>query len=173
MKTTQDSRPRWLLRFEADYHLRNLFTSYLSAQTFFVHGENWMEWWRIFRSGSEETPIHYEFLYGRWEDRIRYNGVNLEKVRREKKTVISSRSGFHDIFVPVLDRNRVVGVLVSGAVFLFAIFVVFVIPVFALSKTSSALVAFTCSILFPRRDRKFTLALTSLFSLSKSAFHLA
>lgn len=117
MKTIKDSRPRWLLRFEADYHFRNLFTSYLSAQTFFVHGENWGEWWRIFRSGAEETPIHYEFLYGRWEDRIRYNGVHLEKVRREKKTVISSRSGFHDVFVPVLDRNRVVGVLVSGAVY--------------------------------------------------------
>jgi len=40
MKTIPDSRPRWLMRFEADYHFRNLFTSYLSVQTFFVHGEN-------------------------------------------------------------------------------------------------------------------------------------
>jgi AraC-like DNA-binding protein len=117
MKTTQDLRPHWLVRFEADYHFRNLFTSYLSVHTFFVHGENWMDWWRIFRSGPEETPIHYEFLYGRWEDRIRYNSMLLEQVRREKKTVISSRSGFHDVFVPVLDRNKVVGVLVSGTVY--------------------------------------------------------
>lgn len=105
------------MRFEADYHFRNLFTSYLSVQTFFVHGENWMDWWRIFRTGSEETPIHYEFLYGRWEDRIRYNSVNLEKVRRERRTIISQRSGFHDLFVPVLDRGKVAGVLVSGAMY--------------------------------------------------------
>jgi AraC-like DNA-binding protein len=117
MSNPIDVRPRWLVRFEADYQFRNLFTSYLSGPTFFAHGENWTEWWRIFRSGSEETPIHYEFLYGRWEDRIRYNSMHLEKARREKRTVISNRVGLYDVFVPVLDRNKVVGVLVSGVIY--------------------------------------------------------
>ncbi len=111
------TQPGWLNRFEADTNFRNLFYSYLRTECYFVRGEGWSEWRRVFRADSDESPVHYEFLFGQWEGRMAYNRENLNKARHEKRTVLSKRMGFHDVFVPVMDHGKVWGVLVAGALY--------------------------------------------------------
>ena len=115
MKTPRP--PRWLHRLDADYHFRNLFLSYLGVHCYFVQAPGYTDWWQLFRGRDEESPVHYEFLFGRWEDRGRYNRQHMDRVRREGKTVVSQRMGFHDIFTPVMDGGKVWGILVAGAVY--------------------------------------------------------
>jgi AraC-like DNA-binding protein len=46
----------------------------------------------------------------RWE----YNGRSIERAVRERTMVCGEHAGFRDLFVPVLDGERVEGVLVAG-----------------------------------------------------------
>jgi hypothetical protein len=56
----------------------------------------------------------FEVEHGGWPLRHVYNERNLERVRREKRSVLGEHAGFLDLFVPVIGGNSVDAVLVAG-----------------------------------------------------------
>ncbi|HEV8246210.1 MAG TPA: hypothetical protein VGP93_10600, partial [Polyangiaceae bacterium] len=73
--------------------------------------EGGMNWWVIH---GEPTLGTFELEHRGLEERFSYNEQNLAAVKKTRQPVVAEHSGFHDLFVPIIARNKVVAVLVSG-----------------------------------------------------------
>ena len=104
------------LRLTIYVRIHNLFATYLNLNCFFVSSENPSDWLPLFYSrNSLHNPTHYESLFGKNRDRNRYNGLNLDRLRREKKTFVAKHRGFCDIFAPVVLGGAFRGFLAAGS----------------------------------------------------------
>jgi AraC-like DNA-binding protein len=70
--------------------------------------------WRALHLVSNVSTFEVE--HGGWPLRHFYNERCLERVCREKRSVIGEHGGFLDLFVPVINANSVDAVLVAGPV---------------------------------------------------------
>ena len=104
------------LRLTVYVRIHNLFATYLNLNCFFVSAENPSNWLPLFYSrNSLHNPTHYESLFGKNRDRFRYNEMNLDRLRREKKTFVTKHRGFCDIFTPVVLGGAFRGFLAAGS----------------------------------------------------------
>lgn len=96
--------------------IHNLFATYLNLNCFYVSAENLSEWLPLFYSSNIlHNPTHYESLFGKNQDRARFNELNLERLRRERKTIVAKHRGFCDIYTPVVVEGVFRGFLASGS----------------------------------------------------------
>jgi AraC-like DNA-binding protein len=72
------------------------------------HGYEWMN------LHDEPSTIRSEYAHNLATQRRDYNGRMLSRVLATKRPVRGERSGFSDLFVPIVCEGRVVGVLVVG-----------------------------------------------------------
>jgi AraC-like DNA-binding protein len=75
--------------------------------SFLAHGV-----WRALELVPNITT--YEVEHGGWPSRHLYNARSLERVEREKRSVLGEHAGFFDLFVPVHQEGSVDAVLVAG-----------------------------------------------------------
>jgi AraC-like DNA-binding protein len=75
----------------------------------------------VWQSGPHWFPIHaqpnvsaFEAEHGKDGERGAYNGRCFAAVLREKKILRGEHAGYSDLFVPLVVRGRVVGVLTTG-----------------------------------------------------------
>ncbi|HEV8246353.1 MAG TPA: hypothetical protein VGP93_11320, partial [Polyangiaceae bacterium] len=73
--------------------------------------ENRGHWWALHEAPSLSQ---FESLYGADHKRSRSNDRHLKSARDRRKSVRGENSGYSDLFVPILTRGEVAGVLVSG-----------------------------------------------------------
>jgi AraC-like DNA-binding protein len=71
--------------------------------------------------GSDWFAVHglvsvvlFEFAHGKGSERNTYNARAVERVRREKRTLLAHHAGFSDFFVPIFRDGKVEAVLVTG-----------------------------------------------------------
>jgi AraC-like DNA-binding protein len=88
--------------------LANIFQSLRISATLWEHGTDW------FPIHTEPSPGAFESEHGKESDRNAYNVRMFAKVERTKKIVRGEHGGYSDLFVPILIRGRVVGILVTG-----------------------------------------------------------
>ena len=68
--------------------------------------------WRALQLVSNIGTCEVE--HGGWPSRHLYNMRSLERVEREKRSVLGEHAGFFDLFVPVLKEGSVDAILVAG-----------------------------------------------------------
>jgi AraC-like DNA-binding protein len=56
----------------------------------------------------------FEHTHGLGSERYTYNDSSVERVRQEKKVLLTEHAGFSDFFVPVGPKNNVEAILVTG-----------------------------------------------------------
>jgi AraC-like DNA-binding protein len=94
----------------------NLFATYLNLNCFFVPADNPANWNPLFYSrNSLHNPTHFETLFGKYQDRHRYNELNVRQLRRERRTLLSKHRGFYDLFTPVTSKGIFHGFLAAGS----------------------------------------------------------
>ncbi len=96
--------------------IHNLFSTYLNLNCFYVSAKNPTNWQPLFFSRNVlHNPTHYESLFGKNRDRFRFNELNFERLRKEKKTFVAKHRGFCDLFTPVVHERNFLGFLASGS----------------------------------------------------------
>jgi AraC-like DNA-binding protein len=60
------------------------------------------------------SVVLFEFAHGKGSERNTYNTRSVERVRREKRTLLAHHAGFSDFFVPIFRGHDVEAVLVTG-----------------------------------------------------------
>ena len=104
------------LRLTLYVRIHNLFATYLNLNCFFVPDDNPSAWMPLFYSrNSLHSPTHYESLFGKNQDRYRYNELNLERLRKERKAFVAKHRGFYDLLAPVVTGKTFHGFLATGS----------------------------------------------------------
>ncbi len=104
------------LRLTIYVRIHNLFFTYLNLNCFYVSAENPTNWQPLFYSRNIlHNPTHYEALFGKNRDRSRYNELNFERLRKERKPFVAKHRGFHDLFAPVVWEGAFRGFLATGS----------------------------------------------------------
>ena len=104
------------LRLTLYVRIYNLFVTYLNLNCFFVPADNPSDWMPLFYSrNSLNNPTHYESLFGKNQDRYRYNDLNFDRLRKERKTFYAKHRGFYDLFTPVIAGGFFQGFLATGS----------------------------------------------------------
>jgi len=92
----------------------NSFRFYTEMSCYLVPAES-PEEWICLQSDLKHFHIkEFEALFGKNEDRHRYNLEHFRRLAREKKPICSVFSGFYNYFVPVLKAGECIGYLTSG-----------------------------------------------------------
>jgi AraC-like DNA-binding protein len=86
----------------------NIFQTLRISATIWEHGADW------FPVHAEPSPGAFESEHGREGDRNAYNGRMFAEVQRTKKITRGDHGGFSDLFVPILIRGKVAGIVVTG-----------------------------------------------------------
>src|SRR5262245_25321871 len=60
------------------------------------------------------SPVLFELAHGKGSERHTYNTRSVERVRTEKRTLLTHHAGFSDFFVPVFGGGEVQAVLITG-----------------------------------------------------------
>ena len=104
------------LRLTLYVRIHNLFATYLNLNCFFVTADNPSNWMPLFYSrNSLHNPTHYESLFGKSQDRDRYNKRNFERLRKEQKSFYAKHRGFYDLLTPVITGGAFHGFLAAGS----------------------------------------------------------
>lgn len=92
----------------------NNFRFYTEMSCYLVPAED-PEEWICLQSDLKHFHIkEFEALFGKNEERHRYNLEHFNQLARGKKPVCSVFSGFHNYFVPVLKSGKCIAFLTSG-----------------------------------------------------------
>jgi len=104
------------LRLTIYVRIHNLFATYLNLNCFFVSADNLSEWMPLFYSrNSLHNPTHYESLFGKNQDRDRYNSLNFKRLKKERKTFFAKHVGFYNLYTPVVRNGTFQGFLAAGS----------------------------------------------------------
>ena len=104
------------MRLTLYVRIHNLFATYLNLNCFYVSVENPSNWLPLFYSrNSLHNPTHYESLFGKNRDRHRFNGLNFDRLCKERKTFVAKHRGFCDLFTPVIFQGTFRGFLAAGS----------------------------------------------------------
>jgi len=112
--TNTRSFPDHLHLLKALASARETLRQYSDLTCHLVVGERLDTWINISEASNHNWLISFETRFGQGKLRRPYNSACFEKVRRSRKAVVGSHGGFHDLFVPVLDQDKVVGIFVMG-----------------------------------------------------------
>jgi AraC-like DNA-binding protein len=74
----------------------------------------WQEGSKWFAIHGEPTILMFEQEHGKDREREAYNRRSFTVVRRDKRMFRGEHGGYSDLFVPLVVRGQVVGVLVTG-----------------------------------------------------------
>ena len=91
---------------------------YVDLSCFLVSGPQTTSpkvWWALNRRKRTTSLYALEVKYGGPQARDRFIGQCFKKVQETRKTVGVEHLGFKDLFVPILDRERILGCLQAGA----------------------------------------------------------
>ena len=86
----------------------NIFQTLRVSATVWEHGTDW------FPIHAEPSPAAFDSEHGKESERNAYNIRQFAAVARRKKTVRGQHGGYSDLFVPIVIRREVVGILVTG-----------------------------------------------------------
>ena len=88
--------------------IANIFQSLRVSATVWEHGTDW------FPIHAEPSPAAFDSEHGKESERNAYNIRQFAAVLRRKKTVRGQHGGYSDLFVPIVIRGEIVGILVTG-----------------------------------------------------------
>jgi AraC-like DNA-binding protein len=86
----------------------SIFQTLRVSAAVYEHGEEWVN----LHGGPSLTA--FEFEHGKDLARARYNDRCLTKAQKLRRTVRGEHAGYADLFVPIVVKNQVVAVLVTG-----------------------------------------------------------
>jgi AraC-like DNA-binding protein len=86
----------------------SVFETLRISASVFEHGEEWV------LLHGERSVLAFEYEHGKDHARAVYNGRCLERVVRTKKPVRGEHGRYVDLFVPIIAKKKIVGVLVVG-----------------------------------------------------------
>ena len=93
---------------------RETLRQYSDLTCHLVVGDGFDTWINISESSNQNWLLSFETRMGQGKQRLPYNKACFEKVCRTRKAWLGAHWGFHDLFVPVLDQGRVVGIFALG-----------------------------------------------------------
>ncbi len=100
--------------FRAFEAIFNNFRYYTGMSCYLVPKDNPDQWICLQPSPNNYGINEFEDRFGPRLDRAKYNQRNFKKAARSKRAVCSTHSGFFDFCVPVLNRGKCIGFIVSG-----------------------------------------------------------
>lgn len=113
------SVPRSFARFLHYNPFHNIIHYYVDLSTFLITSDadtfSPRIWWALNRRKGTSSFYSLEVQYRGPQSRDRYVFNGFQEVRRTKRTFLARRLGFHDLFVPILSKGKLVGYLQAGA----------------------------------------------------------
>ncbi len=106
--------PDWVDEAFPYYELVRILNFYLDVECWIISRSRPSPWNPIRYHNRESWPVEFDDLFGRREARVRFNQKQIDKVVRDKKTSCGEFDGFYSLFVPILRKGEVIGVLQSG-----------------------------------------------------------
>jgi AraC-like DNA-binding protein len=87
---------------------------YLDLDCWIIPVDEWDDWQCVRKYRRASWPLDYDHMYGKRENRLKFNIESFKKILKEKKTFCGTRNGLSDFFVPILKNGEVIGFLELG-----------------------------------------------------------
>src|SRR5579863_7828664 len=105
----------WIRQAFPYYEMLRILSFYLDLEWWIISLENPDRWHEIRRHRRPDWPMDFDFLYGKREERARYNEEQIQRMLAEKKTFCSSMGdGLWALYVPIFRKKELVGMMQTG-----------------------------------------------------------
>ena len=104
----------WAVSVFPFYELIRTFHFYLDLECWIVSVGEYDRWMEIRRHRGAAWLMELDYVYGKVEERKRYNQVQFKRVIAQAKTICSSYGGLSSFFLPIIRKGKVIGILQAG-----------------------------------------------------------
>ncbi len=95
--------------------LLNLFDNYIPLPGYLVPAGQEYFWYGLTPNPRGLHPFQFELYFGKKKQRHDYNRRCFQKAAKTGKAVLGCHQGLYDLFVPVVDKGKVIAFVVSGS----------------------------------------------------------
>ncbi|HJT23599.1 MAG TPA: PocR ligand-binding domain-containing protein, partial [bacterium] len=96
------------------YGLIRILNFYLDLECWIISKDDPYPWNPIRYHNREAWPIEFDDLFGKREERETFNRLCIKKTISERKTYCGVRNGLSNLFVPITQAGKIIGMLQSG-----------------------------------------------------------
>lgn len=108
-------KTNWVQKAFPYYEMLRVLSFYLDLEWWIISIDTPERWFEIRRHRRLTWPMDFDYLYGRREERARYNDDQIKRMVRERKTFCSSMDdGLWSLYVPILRKGKLLGILQTG-----------------------------------------------------------
>src|SRR5258708_26738281 len=105
----------WVRQAFPYYEMLRILSFYLDLEWWIISLGNTDRWHEIRRHRRPNWPMSFDYLYGKREERARYNEEQVQRMLKEKKTFCSSLGdGLWALYVPIFRKKELIGMMQAG-----------------------------------------------------------
>ncbi len=105
----------WVRQAFPYYEMLRVLSFYLDLEWWIISLESTDRWYEIRRHRRPNWPMDFDYLYGKREERARWNEEQVQRMLKEKKTFCSTMGdGFWSLYVPIFRKKELVGMMQTG-----------------------------------------------------------
>jgi AraC-like DNA-binding protein len=105
----------WVRKAFPYYEMLRVLSFYLDLEWWIISLGNTDRWHEIRRHRRPNWPMDFDYLYGKREERARYNEEQIQRMLKEKKTFCSSMGdGLWSLYVPIFRKKELIGMMQAG-----------------------------------------------------------
>jgi hypothetical protein len=104
----------WVNKVFPFYQLFRVLNFYLDLEFWIISLEDKDRWFEIHRHQRDSWPMFLDYFYGKVEERAEYSRQQIQRMEKEKKSFCSACGEISTLYVPILKKGKLIGVLQSG-----------------------------------------------------------